>query len=121
MSKLAVGLMLLGIEAWSGYAGAETEGNVVARVGDHLVLRSDVDKALQRLPEDKRPTRQELLQTLIDRQILLLEATRRGQQQGDRRRGELQLLPESTGADFAARLGLDSQDRLQRVLDPVGG
>ncbi len=123
MSKLAVGLMLLGIEAWSGYAGAETEGNVVARVGDHLVLRSDVDKALQRLPEDKRPTRQELLQTLIDRQILLLEATRRQQgprvrqavEQSRKKRAVERLLDREVDSDV-----LVSEEEITSVYDQAG-
>ncbi|NKB67411.1 MAG: hypothetical protein GKR89_10150 [Candidatus Latescibacteria bacterium] len=62
---------------------------LVARIGEVEIRRGELQAAMQRIPEQKRPGAPALLQALVDRHIIQLEAGRRGLQTSPRLQSRL--------------------------------
>ena len=72
-----------------GNDASNPSADVVAQVGDRSITRAEIERIWLKGPNDSRPSRQDVLQTIIARELLAHEAAKRGLKDGKRVRNQL--------------------------------
>ena len=72
-----------------GNDASNPSADVVARVGDRSITRAEIERIWLKGSNDSRPSRQDVLQTIIARELLAHEAAKRGLKDGKRVRNQL--------------------------------